>query len=440
MTRACARWFPALFLLLVATGCATAPTGPPAFSPPAAELAQYLADPTIGLTEVSQGVLASREAHSRLLRTGETPAIRRELETLLAAQPDLAPARVVLAQALLVAGDAEAAAAEARQAGVAAGLARELILGRALEASNRTAEAAIVFARAAAVSPVARSAAERLGPEAAAVLASKVADATAKRRFPEAERALADLTLLRPNARRTLELRLELASATGNRVLELELLRQVAADAGAPTALRLRRADLELAMGDAAAGLAIVQQLAAAAPGDADIADQLRRAQFRWRVVNSPEAVRRAASLAQLSRADGAVLLYWCLPQVRTGVGGEARIASDVLDHPAREEIVRVVNLGLLSVDDTLHTFGPDRPLRRADLLTALLRVLARAPASEGCAARATTTGGDAPGLCERAASCGLVPTAGDCLAGGGVSGGEALEMIRRATERLELP
>jgi hypothetical protein len=435
MTRACARWFPALFLLLIATGCATAPTGPPALSPPAAELAQYLVDPTIGATEVSQGVLASREAHSRLLRTGEAPAIRREMESLLAAQPDLAPARVVLAQALLVSGDAEAAAAEARLASVAAGLARELILGRALEAANRTAEAAIVFARAAAVSPVARSAAERLGPEAAAVLASKVADATAKRRFPEAERSLADLTLLQPKARRTQELRLELASATGNRELELELLRLLGADAGAPKVLRLRRADLELAMGDAAAGLAIVQQLAAAAPGDAEIADHLRRAQFRWRVVNSPEAVRRAASLAQVSRADGAVLLYWCLPQVRTGKGGEARIASDVLDHPAREEIVRVANLGLLSVDETLHTFGPDRPLRRSDLLTALLRVLARAPASGPCAA-----GGDASGLCERAASCGLVPTAGDCLAGGGVSGAEALEMIRRATERLELP
>lgn len=440
MTRALPRSFPALFLLLVATGCATAPPGPPAFSPPAPELAQYLADPTTGVTGSEQGALAAREAHSRLLRTGEAPAIRREMEALLATQPDLAPARVVLAQALLVSGNAEAAAAEARRAGVAAGPARELILGRALEGTSRLAEAAIVFARAAADSPVARSAAERLGPEAAAILASKVADATAKSRFPEAERALADLTLLQPKARRTLELRLELAGAIGDRELELELLRQLAADATAPTALRLRRADLELAMGDAAAGLAIVQQLAAAAPGDADIAEHLRRAQFRWRVVNAPEGVRRAASLAQISRADGAVLLYWCLPQVRTGKGGEARIASDVLDHPAREEIVRVVNLGLLSVDETLHTFGPERPLRRSELLAALLRVLARAPASGQCAAGAMTTGGDASDLCERAASCGLVPTAGDCLAGGGLSGAEALEMIRRATERLELP
>jgi len=439
MKRACARRLSAL-IALVAAGCATAPTSPPALQPPPAELSQYLVDPTLGTAELSPGLVSVREAHSRLLRTGDAVAVSRGLENLLTTQPELAPARVVLAQALLVSGSPESAVAAARAAGSAVGLARELVLGRALEAAEQTAEAAVVFQRVAQSSPAARAGADRLRSRASSILAARVADLTARGRYAEAERALTDLELLQPTAARTVELRLDIASATGDRSRELELLRQLAPDEGAASGLRLRRANLELEIGDAAAGLAIVQGLAAAAPNDTGLAEQLRRAQFRWRVVNAPEAVRVAASLPQISRADGAVLLYWCLPQVRTGGGGEARIASDILDHPSREEIVRVVNLGLLSVDDTLHTFTPDRPLRRSELLVALLRVLARDPQGAGCVGAGSISAGDGSHTCERAAGCALVPSLSDCLASGALSGAEALEMIRRATERLERP
>ncbi|MCB9378004.1 MAG: hypothetical protein H6511_04490 [Holophagales bacterium] len=419
--------------MALVAGCATTTPPPaPTTAPPPAELAAYLPDPTVGYPDADPGLVATRDAHARLLRTGDARAAQQSLANLLAERPDLGPARVALAQALLVAGES-GRAVDAARAAAPDGVARELVLGRALEASGDPAAAAIVFAKAQERSPVARSATDRLRTRASNLLAERAQEATARGRYAEAEGIVADLALLQPTARRTLELRLGLAGASGDRRLELDLLRDLTAEPGASREQRLRRADLELEIGDAAAGLAIVQTLASASPGDPDLAEHLRRAQFRWRIVNSPESVRVAASQAQLTRAEGAVLLYWCLPRVRTGAAGEARIASDILDHPAREEIVRVVNLGLLTVDDTLHTFGPDRPLRRSELLGALMRVLDRSAPGARC-------GGGATNACERAAACGLVPSAGDCLASGYLSGAEALEMIRRATERLEGP
>jgi len=439
MWRTWARWT-TTWAAVLAAGCASAPTPAPTTAPPPSELASFLPDPTLESQSWDVALAATRDAHARLLRTGDVLAARRAAEEILADRPELAPARVVLAQALLVAGDADGAIAAAKAAGPDGGLARELVLGRALEASDDLPAAAVVYQGAAAASPVAKAAADRLRTRAGEILTRRAEDATARGRYAEAERVLSDLALIEPRSRRTLELRLDLAGARGDHRAELDLLRELTSDAGASPDQRLRRADLELEIGDAAAGLAIVQSLVAASPGDAGLEEHLRRAQFRWRVVNAPDSVRVAASQAQVTRADGAVLLYWCLPQVRTGGAGEARIASDVLEHPAREEIVRVVNLGLLSVDDTLHTFGPDRALRRSELLTALLRVLARDPRGIRCNAVAASPPGAAPSACERAASCGLVPSVGDCLASGALSGAEALEMIRRATERLERP
>jgi hypothetical protein len=48
------------------------------------------------------------------------------------------------------------------------------------------------------------------------------------------------------------------------------------------------------------------------------------------------------------------------VPQIRTARPGAAQIASDIVDHPSRDEIARVANLGLMSIDETLHRFSPN--------------------------------------------------------------------------------
>ena len=142
------------------------------------------------------------------------------------------------------------------------------------------------------------------------------------------------------------------------------------------------------------------------------------------------------ARRTELNRSEYATLLYWLFPQVRYGRPDEARIATDVIDHPQREAIVRVINLGLMRVDPTLHEFGPQRPVRRSEVLGALLGLIAGVPESAVC-----LDGGQVPtapeALCRAAAACRLVDDAADCLAGGPLAGNEAMELGRRTLLRL---
>ena len=79
------------------------------------------------------------------------------------------------------------------------------------------------------------------------------------------------------------------------------------------------------------------------------------------------------------------MLLYWLVPGVRAAVVSEPHIASDILDHSRRQEIMRVVNLQLMDVDETLRRFNPDWRVHRAQALRALLRVLQRAQPQPTC-------------------------------------------------------
>jgi hypothetical protein len=136
----------------------------------------------------------------------------------------------------------------------------------------------------------------------------------------------------------------------------------------------------------------------------------------------------------ELDRGGFAVLVYWLVPQVRYGRGGTARIASDILDDPRREEIARVINLGLLDVDPTVHRFYPNTPLRRSRGLRALARQLGSSGAE--CAAGVAADPGPEES-CSVAVRCGLVAAAAECAATDGLSGSEALEMLRRVVDLL---
>jgi len=63
------------------------------------------------------------------------------------------------------------------------------------------------------------------------------------------------------------------------------------------------------------------------------------------------------------------------VPSVRSARPAATRIATDALDHPAREEIVRVANLSLLRVDEALHVFEPQRAVTRYEAFSALARL-----------------------------------------------------------------
>ena len=118
------------------------------------------------------------------------------------------------------------------------------------------------------------------------------------------------------------------------------------------------------------------------APDDEVAAQSARRGAA---AVPAPPPARERAEVGGTPelRGDYAALLYWVVPGVRQTQGGSARIASDVIEHRWQQEIIRVVNRGLMRVDATMHRFDPDRAITRAEALRSALEVAAGRPGGD---------------------------------------------------------
>jgi tetratricopeptide (TPR) repeat protein len=445
-------------LMLAAGACATGrpqpAAPPPAPAGPPAEDAPFLVHPLEGWdgpvspaqrSLLDEGFAAVEAADAELALTvaaeangGEPPSAVGEPyppAAVLAAQADLLERRP---------GDARARLEPLAEAHPSY-LALQLALGRAADAAGDLVGAFGAFQRVAGRSPLAAERAAELRPRAVEVLTRRVGDALARGAVGTAEEALGRLREWLPEATATHLAAVDVARARGDRGAELAALRVLVPRAAAPDepaldepaleerALSERQAELELEVGDSKAGLDLFEELAARHPEDPHLAERLAYAKFRWRIGQMPPEVAQVASSPQLQRGDMAVLLYWLVPRVRSTRGGTARIASDILDDPRREAIARVLNLGLMDMDATVHRFYPSRPIRREVALRSVLRVLHRfGPAA--CAAPAAEV--PTPGLdtiCAAAFDCGLLRGEEACLPREDVSGAEAVDLVRRA-------
>lgn len=424
------RIFPAARCCLVvgglALGCATAPIEVPEGPQGHAEAA-YLLAPLRGYPR-SMGAAdaeALRGAHHGLVTLSDSAGARQVAERLLVASSELEPARVLLAQAEFVDGDFEAALllVTAVAEGYPEYEAAQLLAGRSAEKLERVTEAFEIYSRVRARSPLAGRRAASLRERAIEIAGNRTEELLARGRWEEAAPELERLESWAGDEVRTLELVARLSAATADPVRELSALRRLDELEGAPDSRR-RRALLELEVGEAGRGLEILERLVEQSPTDAGLEVDLERAKFRWRVNLLPEEVIALLRRPELVRAEHAKLLFWLFPDVRYGRAGEGRIASDILDHPHRQEIARVVNLGLMRVDPTLHLFYPDRPLSRRDALKSVLSILDGRRPKPACLgeirpkARLSTDS-----LCRVAARCGLLAEPADCLPGAGASG-----------------
>ncbi|MCZ6726437.1 MAG: hypothetical protein O7A98_03675, partial [Acidobacteria bacterium] len=256
----------------------------------------------------------------------------------------------------------------------------------------------------------------------------------------EAARAgLTDLKDWAPGDAESLIAVSELAAALGDRRLELEFIRALVGKAVPERAVLERQAQLELDVGNAGAGLAILEQLQLQHPEEPGIGASLERARFDWRLTMLPDSAQGLAASPELDRGQLAALLYWVFPRVRHSRPAKAIIASDVLDHPYRTEIVRVVNLGIMAIDPNLHAFRPHDAAQRADALLGLLRVLERSRGALDCfGGSAVDADLSLESTCELAARCQLLDEPADCLPRATLPGSTAMNMARNATRQLE--
>ena len=432
--------FPAILGMLGA--CGSAPSGPapspeqprrPQLQPFAVEEQPFLVDPLTGYPRQADPERQDRiqAAHRALLTASDREGALETAEELLREDPGFAPAQVLVAQVEL--GEGSFAKAVERLLPVSDEMpqyvASQLVLGRAAEQAG---DVPLAYSAYREIAPRNQRAFQKVGelhPRALEIVSNRLQEALRQSRWDEAEQHLSLLRAWAPSEVRTLEGARALAVSRGDRIAELAAVKELAAQRPGERALIERRAELELAVGDPGAGLQIFQNLAAENPRDPELAEKLAAAKFRWRMSLLPRHVQDVASKPELTKADFAVLLYWLVPNVRYGRPSAGRIATDVLEHPHQEEIVRVVNLGLMDVDQTLHRFSPGSPARRSTALRSLVLVLSRFGQKLSC------LGGKGP--CETAASCGLIPPEEECRATAALTGGEAVELIRRTLKHL---
>ncbi|HEX6904454.1 MAG TPA: hypothetical protein VF789_32400 [Thermoanaerobaculia bacterium] len=438
-----------LVVLLASFACTTAPPPPPSNREPVQRAPEplaldpadrpYLIDPLEGYPRNVGPEIRDRLTNvwRDLLEAGDTEGALRVSAELREGEPDLFPAQVLAAQVDFAAGEHRRVVERLLPVGdqIPTYTASQLLLGRSAERLGDIPLAYSAFRAIAARSSLALRRAGEMHPRALEIVSNRLNEALRLRDLEEARKQLGFLQSWGPSEIGTLEAALKVAEAYDDRHAELAAIKDLSAQRPGDRRLLERRAELELSVGDPSAGLNIIQNLAARNPKDPVLAEKLEAAKFRWRLSQLPQGVQDVASKAELNKADLAVLLYWLVPDVRNSRPTAGRIASDVLDNPHQQEIVRVVNLGLMEVDSTLHRFSPGSQVRRGAALRVILRTMARFGAG-ACAG----TGGGAANTCEASAACGLVAAVEQCQPNDALSGAEGVEILRRSLKHLGGP
>ncbi|MFL6193833.1 MAG: tetratricopeptide repeat protein [Thermoanaerobaculia bacterium] len=379
----------------------------------------------------------TRNAWLDLMEAGDVEGTVRTAAELLERQPDFLPAQVLYAQVDFAAGEDRRVVDRLLPVGDAMSTytASQLLLGRSAERLGDVALAYAAYRAVAARSPLALKRAGELHPRALEIVSNRLDEALRLQDLDEARKQLDFLRDWGPSETQTLDAALKVAVASADRPAELAAVKDLSARRPGDRRLLERRAELELEVGDPSAGLKIVQDLAARDPKDPAMAEKLDSAKFRWRLSQLPRDVQEVAAKPELTKGDLAVLLYWLVPEVRNSRTTAGRIATDVLDNPHQEEIVRVVNLGLMEVDPTLHRFSPGVGLRRGPALRVVLKTLARFGAGS-CAGGGVSTAN----TCEASLACGLLTSGEDCLGSEPLSGSAGVEILRRSLKLLGGP
>lgn len=425
-----------LVVLLILASCKTAAPPPPVSTIPPEERA-FLLDPTVSAPSV-EPILRTRiqEAYNSW-SLGRRPAeVRLTAEKILASAPDQPAAVVLLAQTEYLEGRYAAVVERlnpllAEQPAYAAAV---LLAGRSLERLGDIAAALETYNKVADLDSTSAAKTAELKVSLVQNLTADARAAVADGRIDEALELLARLELLAPAQRPNFEIRLEIHRARNETREELALLRQLAPiDGSRPT--RERLGQLEVEMGDVKAGLEIFEALLRESPGDPELLAQVDRAKFRWRLERLPQRIRTIARKPELTRADLASLLFWLLPQVQHSPAVDPPIASDILNHPAQQEILRVTDLELMEVDETLHRFNPDAVSSRRAALAAILALLAQQDVP--CVAGEPLAKDARAWVCRKGVECGLLGDESQCQPGTPISGTDAVDLLKACLDRL---
>ncbi len=315
--------------------------------------------------------------------------------------------------------------------------AAQLLFGRVTERAGDLPSALEAFSRLP-ENDLAVDGVERLRPRAIEIVFNRLQDAISRGRLEDAEGNLSWLVDWAPSSFEVLEGGRLVALERGDSEAELEAVRALAEQTGERD-YRRREAELEVEIGDLRTGLEMFEELNREFPDDPQLAELLEQAEFLWRLQLLPPEVQEIGRKVEIDRADVALLLYWLIPRVRYSQITNPPIAADILDHPQRDAILRVLNLDLMEIDETLHRFEPMAPANRVGVLKAQLALLGASQRRLSCLEDARESELDVTwsSLCRHAARCRLIPEEVDCRPAASISGAEALELFRQTLNLL---
>ncbi len=402
---------------------ATAPTVSPTVRL-SADVRAYLVDPSGEIEDLPSSQAQSVGAAFAFLNRGDLAAVRDELAVLGSGGAK----NLLGAQLAFVEGryeDARVALASAAEVGSS-----QLLAARLSELDDDLPGALRAYWPLQERYEIARERAAALLPTVQSKVQAQAARRIGDGLLEEAERQLSDLLTWAPNNEATQRLLVRWGAAAAQPSRELNGWRWLANNAELTPPELGRWADLELAHGRVERAVEVARDLNRVDPGNPQFADLLARAEFSWRSRLLPPQARELMALESLSRAEFAVGVYWFFPQVRYARSKQVRIASDILDHPHRDEISQIVNVGLMGVDRAGHRFRPDLPVSFTEGLSVMLELL-----QDNAAACVEQTGG----ACGQGQACGLL-VGTDCSSRKGVDGATLADWARRVQEHLTRP
>ncbi|MDQ6893676.1 MAG: hypothetical protein M3167_13465 [Acidobacteriota bacterium] len=357
-------------LLLLASGCATAPSGVDA----PAERDRFPLDPREEITRaVGDSVASGWSALSR----NDPRAAARDFEAARREGDGLAAQIGWIESAVLLGRFDEAS--EACSESLTGGEATVPLLVACGEASGRGGKPVEghrlyrrALARAGGARPGLKARAEELRIAGRDAMAAEAKVALEEKRLAEARERIAVAIDLAPDQSGLRALWGEIEEAGGDLDAAFRRYREAFEMEPKNAVFAEKVGDLAVKQGDPALAVSVFDELARS---DSKYRPRAEEARLAFRVANWPAPEREAAGSPRLTRGSAAVLVWWMFPEVREARVSSAVIASDAVSRKDTRAFARAVALGLLEVDRETHRGNPDGTLTRLAAARLLVRL-----------------------------------------------------------------
>ncbi len=360
-----------LLAAAIGPGCAPKKLAPP---PPEGELYRFPA-PRPGEQPVSEN--ATLQTAWREVTSGDTVAAAKRYDKLLRGHAQSSAAWTGLGYARLRAGQLDAASQAF--ATTLERLPQDIpaLVGVASVAARRgDLEGAVALMRRASLAaPDDAQLRKRLGALKLQVTDRRMAEAEAALEAGDAEKAAAAYAAALGVAPEVTDVRLALSRVLAGRGDREGAIAVLEADPAGEREVLLELGRVLNDGAEYARALEVYTRLLAHGPGDAEARAGQRRAQEGLEGQAMPEEYRAIPDAPRITRADLAALMAVRVQRLRRAGAGEPRVAVDISGSWARDQVARILALGIMDVYPN-HTFQPNAIVRRVDLARAAARSL----------------------------------------------------------------